>query len=226
MKSYLKLFGAAGFGLFACFANTNAALSATEPKPIEIKGEIIDTWCYLSGVMGGQDAVIGTAHHTCALWCAAGGIPVGVLDEDGQIYMVLKLKGEDTLKQSDSIMEIQSDVITAKGPSLFSMAEDFSAGSNAKEFGLEEEVKSTFSAKVVDMVCEIAGDCTDNCGNGERQLGLLIREAGSDKWNKANRWTKEMGRTQSMKPKAKALGSDETLVCKKQGRGNGLFWFG
>jgi hypothetical protein len=115
MKSYLKLFGAAGFGLFACFANINAASSATEPKPIEIKGEIIDTWCYLSGVMGGQDAVIGTAHHTCALWCAAGGIPVGVLDEDGQIYMVLKLKGEDTLKQSDSIMEIQSDVITAKG---------------------------------------------------------------------------------------------------------------
>ncbi len=115
MKSHFKLFSVAVVSVFTCFANINLAFSATEPKPIEIKGEIIDTWCYLSGVMGGQDAVIGTAHHTCALWCTAGGIPVGVLDEDGQIYMVLKLKGEDTLKQSDSIMEIQSDVITAKG---------------------------------------------------------------------------------------------------------------
>ncbi len=93
----------------------SAAHAATDPKLIEIKGEVIDTWCYLSGVMGGQDAVVGTAHHTCALWCAAGGIPVGVLTEDGQIYMVLKLQGEEVLAKSDTIMEIQSDVITAKG---------------------------------------------------------------------------------------------------------------
>jgi len=94
---------------------TSSVGAATEAKPIEIKGEVIDTWCYLSGVMGGQDAVVGTAHHTCALWCAAGGIPVAVLDEEGQIYMVLKLEGEDALAKSDNIMEIQSDVITAKG---------------------------------------------------------------------------------------------------------------
>ncbi len=115
MKPRLKLIGVAAASLFTCLANVNLALSATEPKFIEIKGEVIDTWCYLSGVMGGQDAVIGTAHHTCALWCAAGGIPVGVLDEEGQIYMVLKLKGEDSAEKSDNIMEIQSDNITAKG---------------------------------------------------------------------------------------------------------------
>jgi len=115
MNAGFKLLSVAAAGLFACFANVNLAFSATQAKPIEIKGEIIDTWCYLSGVMGGEDAVIGSAHHTCALWCAAGGIPVGVLDEDGQIYMVLKLQGEDSLAQSDNIMEIQSDVITAKG---------------------------------------------------------------------------------------------------------------
>ena len=89
--------------------------AATPAKTVEIKGEVIDTWCYLSGVMGGPDAVTGSAHHTCAVWCAAGGIPVGVLTEDGTIYMVLKLEGEDALAQSDSILTIQSDVITAKG---------------------------------------------------------------------------------------------------------------
>lgn len=106
-------------GIFAALTTVTpfASIShaATNPKLIEIKGEIIDTWCYLSGVMGGQDAVVGTAHHTCALWCAAGGIPVGVLTEEGEIYMVLKLKGEEVLAKSDTIMEIQSDAITAKG---------------------------------------------------------------------------------------------------------------
>ncbi len=57
-----------------------------------------------------------------------------------------------------------------------SLAEDFSAGSKAKEFGLEEEVKSTFSAKVVDLLCELTGDCADNCGDGNRHMGL-VRDA-------------------------------------------------
>ncbi len=115
MKLYTKAVSIAFASVFASFVSINIASSATEAKPVEIKGEIIDTWCYLSGVMGGEDAVVGSAHHTCALWCAAGGIPVGVLDEDGQIYMVLKLGGEGALTQSDNIMEIQSDRITAKG---------------------------------------------------------------------------------------------------------------
>lgn len=94
------------------FALTGANAAA---KPIEIKGEVIDTWCYFSGVMGGEDAVVGSAHHTCALWCAAGGIPVGVRTEEGDVYMVLKYEGTDPLERTDTIMEVQSDVITAKG---------------------------------------------------------------------------------------------------------------
>ncbi len=96
-------------------ASLTPALAATAGKVVEIKGEIIDTWCYFSGVMGDSDATRGTAHHTCALWCAAGGIPVGVRTEEGDVYMVLKFKGEDPLEQSDTIMEIQSDIITARG---------------------------------------------------------------------------------------------------------------
>lgn len=112
--------GNRGFGLMLSAigllaASSGAAWSAAPARTVEIKGEIIDTWCYLSGVMGGPEAVTGSAHHTCALWCAAGGIPVGVRAQDGTIYMVLKIKGEDPLAQSDTIMEIQSNAITAKG---------------------------------------------------------------------------------------------------------------
>lgn len=45
--------------------------------------------------------------------------------------------------------------------------------SQAKAWGLSEEVLSAFSAEVVDIACEIAGDCPANCGDGNRQLGLV-----------------------------------------------------
>jgi hypothetical protein len=65
--------------------------------------------------MGGADSVVGSSHHTCALWCAAGGIPVGVLADDGQVYMVLKLEGAAPLANKDTLLDIQSDRITATG---------------------------------------------------------------------------------------------------------------
>lgn len=108
-----------GLAVMAVSVGSLFALSPTSShaaaKAIEIKGEVIDTWCFFSGVMGGEDAVIGTAHHTCALWCAAGGIPVGVRTQEGEVYMVLKYEGTDVLEKTDTIMEIQSNVITAKG---------------------------------------------------------------------------------------------------------------
>jgi len=91
------------------------AAQAAEGERVQITGEIIDTWCYYSGVMGGPDAVTGTAHHTCALWCSAGGIPVGLLGEDGQVYMVLKIKGDDGSAGGDTQLRLASHEITADG---------------------------------------------------------------------------------------------------------------
>lgn len=88
---------------------------AAEGERVEIRGEIIDTWCYYSGVMGGPDAVVGTAHHTCALWCSAGGIPVGLLGEDGEVYMVLKIEGDDQSASGDTQLRLASHEITADG---------------------------------------------------------------------------------------------------------------
>ncbi len=79
-----------------------------------LTGELIDTWCYYSGVMGGPDATIGTAHHTCALWCAAGGIPVGLLAEDGTVYMLLGFEGEDPIG-NDKVLDLQTHEITVDG---------------------------------------------------------------------------------------------------------------
>ena len=115
MNRLFQFIGALAMTAGTLVSATLPSYAAVEAKAVEIKGEVIDTWCFFSGVMGGEDAVIGSAHHTCALWCAAGGIPVGVLTEDGEVFMVLKYEGEDPLERTDTIMEVQSDTITAKG---------------------------------------------------------------------------------------------------------------
>ena len=88
---------------------------AAEGKPISVKGEIIDTWCYMSGVMGPTDTVVGSAHHTCALWCSAGGIPVGLLAEDGTVYMVLKIEDDAQLAGGDNTLRLAAHVVEADG---------------------------------------------------------------------------------------------------------------
>ncbi len=102
----------------ACAAFSIEALPAQATEQgsrIQITGELIDTWCYFSGVMGGPDAVVGSAHHTCAMWCSAGGVPVGILGEDGTIYMVLKIEQDDTSASGDTLLSLASHEITADG---------------------------------------------------------------------------------------------------------------
>ena len=92
-----------------------SAAAAASAERVRITGEVMDTWCYTSEVMGGSDAVLGSAHHQCAIWCAAGGIPVGILADDGQIYMVLKLGDDDQSNANPKILEIQSNRVTVDG---------------------------------------------------------------------------------------------------------------
>ncbi|HEU0221965.1 MAG TPA: hypothetical protein VFR34_07120, partial [Paracoccaceae bacterium] len=102
-------------GILAACLGAAGAAGAAEGERVRIIGEAIDTWCYFSGVMGGADAVQGSAHHTCALWCAAGGIPVGLLADDGQVYMVLKMPGEDRANGGDMLLTVASHRLTADG---------------------------------------------------------------------------------------------------------------
>lgn len=77
---------------------------------------------------------------------------------------------------NNKISKISSVLLAATFAASTALAEDFTKGSKAKDFGLNEAIQSTFSAKVVDLLCEVAGDCANNCGDGNRQLGL-VRDA-------------------------------------------------
>lgn len=117
MNSFTKpiAIAIASFGLLPSAGFSVTPDAAPEGKRIQIKGEIIDTWCYYSGVMGGPDAVVGSAHHTCALWCSAGGIPVGLLAEDGTVYMIIKIDEDDTSNGSPTALRMAAHTIEADG---------------------------------------------------------------------------------------------------------------
>ncbi|MBF9044122.1 hypothetical protein HKCCE4037_12340 [Rhodobacterales bacterium HKCCE4037] len=101
--------------LWAAALACAAAPALADGEEVQIRGEVIDTWCYFSGVMGGPDAVRGTAHHTCAIWCSAGGIPVGLLGEDGTVYMILAIGGDDQSAGGQTQLELASHDITVSG---------------------------------------------------------------------------------------------------------------
>jgi hypothetical protein len=108
-----KLALGAGFALAATLSS--GPTLAAQGERVRVTGEMIDTWCYFSGVMGGPDAVVGTAHHTCALWCAAGGIPVGLLADDGTVYVVIKWQGSADVADGETLLSVQSHRLTADG---------------------------------------------------------------------------------------------------------------
>jgi len=87
------------------------AAQAAAPQRVEVTGEVIDSWCYITEIMYPE----GTAHHQCALWCAAGGIPVGILGDDGEVYLVLKMGDDTTSVANPTVLDIQSHRVRVDG---------------------------------------------------------------------------------------------------------------
>ncbi len=56
---------------------------------------------------------------------------------------------------------------------LVGLAFSTGAARAAESWGLPGEEEVRFEAKVVDILCELTGDCPADCGAGQRQLGLL-----------------------------------------------------
>ena len=106
MKKLVSMVAALALALF-----TVPGAQAAAAKRVSITGEIVDTWCYVTEIMYG----LGTAHHQCAVWCAVGGIPVSVLGEDGNVYVVLKVEGDDTSVANPRIISIQTHKVTVNG---------------------------------------------------------------------------------------------------------------
>jgi hypothetical protein len=60
------------------------APTASGQEPVTVKGEIVDLACYLSKGSKGR------RHKTCAQLCAKKGLPIGVLSDGGDVYLLIE----------------------------------------------------------------------------------------------------------------------------------------
>lgn len=100
--------------LMAIVALTGGLLTqaaSAEPVRVHVTGQLVDTWCSVTGIM----FAAGTAHHQCAVWCAVGGIPVSIKDKDGKYYMVLRIEDDDVSAANPRLVKIQSHEVSVDG---------------------------------------------------------------------------------------------------------------
>lgn len=66
--------------MLACAAN---GIAQNAPDDVTVQGEIVDMACYMA--KGSR----GAAHKACAVMCAKRGVPIGVLTDNGELYLLL-----------------------------------------------------------------------------------------------------------------------------------------
>ena len=71
------------FLVFAALATALAAYPVAAQDDVTVQGEIIDMACYMA--KGSR----GAAHKACAQMCAKKGVPIGVLTDAGDVYLLL-----------------------------------------------------------------------------------------------------------------------------------------
>ena len=83
MKRVLSVAALVAAVLFAVSALAEVKKETkAEKKPVTLKGEIVDTGCYIShGAMGEK-------HKQCATTCIANGMPMGLLTTEGKLYLL------------------------------------------------------------------------------------------------------------------------------------------
>jgi hypothetical protein len=66
------------------FFSSLPAQQKTETKKATFKGEVLDLACYIAGEKKGA------GHKKCADMCIQGGAPIGILTDDGKVYLIVE----------------------------------------------------------------------------------------------------------------------------------------
>ncbi len=88
----------------AVAVSTHADPTGTDTS---IKGEVVDLWCFL------ESGARGAGHKACAVGCATSGLPIGIVDADGNIYLALGFKDHQSAK--DLLLSRMADTVTVSG---------------------------------------------------------------------------------------------------------------
>jgi hypothetical protein len=90
------------FALAASFAQAQP-----KGKSITATGELVDMWCYFEG---GDH---GSQHKACSTACAKAGNPIGLLQKNGQVYVLAGIKDHQPAK--DVLVDHMNEMVTVKG---------------------------------------------------------------------------------------------------------------
>lgn len=79
-----------------------------------VKGEVLDMTCYMTSGAKGQ------GHKKCAKDCLDRGLPAGILDEDGNVYLLVENHDKqdayaEAIKHAAEDVEISGEVVDKKG---------------------------------------------------------------------------------------------------------------
>ncbi len=110
----MRLIGVAAVaaaGMLGLAALAAPPAQAAESQKVTVTGEIIDSWCYLSEIMWAE----GSAHHRCAVWCARGGVPVGILGEDEEVYILLMMENDPSVIGNKAVFRMQTNEVVVTG---------------------------------------------------------------------------------------------------------------
>lgn len=83
------------------------ALAQPKGKEVTAKGELVDMWCYFEGGDHGAD------HKACSTACAKAGNPIGLLQNNGQVYVLAGMQDHQPAK--DVLVEHMNENVTVKG---------------------------------------------------------------------------------------------------------------
>jgi hypothetical protein len=100
-------------GVTSLSAGSIEASSARKVGPVSLRGEIVDSKCYVGVMNPGQ----GKVHRDCAVRCISGGIPPSLLsaDEHGSSRLYLLTTGEGGPIQPNSILSKVGEPVRVKG---------------------------------------------------------------------------------------------------------------
>jgi hypothetical protein len=70
-------------GLLATLLIGIASFAQQEKPTKTVKGEVVDLWCYM------DHGARGEKHKACAVACAKLGNPIGIVDAERNVYMVV-----------------------------------------------------------------------------------------------------------------------------------------
>jgi hypothetical protein len=90
------------------FAQHGHGHGKEEAKPVALTGEVIDLTCFMQHPAN----AVGMDHAKCAKVCINKGLPVGFLDEDGTMYLLI---GSDHEPIASTVADVAGRKVTING---------------------------------------------------------------------------------------------------------------